>query len=259
MLAPIHIVDDDGNDAPDRRDRHRVVRAAAEPARLRVPQGRSEDARLVRRRTAGRRVGDMGYLDDDGYLYLTDRRTFMIVSGGVNIYPQEAENVLINHPKVFDVAVFGIPDAEMGEKVHARRATDGVGRRGTRARTRAARVLPRPTSRTTSARRRSTSIPSCRANRPASSTSASCATATGATRRHASCDGNPAVASRADATETSSSSAPAACCDAPRESFAGGRGTRDGVRTRQHGYPVPEIHELRSAAPRSSWSASTAR
>ena len=70
----------------------------------------------------------MGYLDDDGYLYLTDRRTFMIVSGGVNIYPQEAENVLINHPKVFDVAVFGIPDAEMGETVHGGRATD---RRGT--------------------------------------------------------------------------------------------------------------------------------
>ena len=60
----------------------------------------------------------MGYLDDDGYLYLTDRRTFMIVSGGVNIYPQEAENVLIDHPKVYDVAVFGIPDPEMGERVH---------------------------------------------------------------------------------------------------------------------------------------------
>ena len=63
----------------------------------------------------------MGYLDDDGYLFLTDRRTFMIVSGGVNIYPQEAENVLIDHPKVYDVAVFGIPDAEMGE-TRARRS-----------------------------------------------------------------------------------------------------------------------------------------
>jgi acyl-CoA synthetase (AMP-forming)/AMP-acid ligase II len=61
----------------------------------------------------------MGYLDDEGFLYLTDRRTFMIVSGGVNIYPQEAENILITHPKVFDVAVFGIPDPDMGEKVHA--------------------------------------------------------------------------------------------------------------------------------------------
>ena len=64
-------------------------------------------------------VGDIGYLDDDGYLYLTDRRDFMIVSGGVNIYPQEAENLLITHDKVMDVAVFGIPDPEMGEQVHA--------------------------------------------------------------------------------------------------------------------------------------------
>ncbi len=64
-------------------------------------------------------VGDIGYLDDDGYLYLTDRRDFMIVSGGVNIYPQEAENLLVTHPKVMDAAVFGIPDPEMGERVHA--------------------------------------------------------------------------------------------------------------------------------------------
>jgi len=64
-------------------------------------------------------VGDVGYLDDDGYLFLTDRKAFMIISGGVNIYPQEAENVLINHPKVFDVGVIGVPDAEMGEAVKA--------------------------------------------------------------------------------------------------------------------------------------------
>ena len=64
-------------------------------------------------------VGDMGYLDEEGYLYLTDRRDFMIVSGGVNIYPQEAENVLISHPKVLDVAVFGVPNEEMGEEVKA--------------------------------------------------------------------------------------------------------------------------------------------
>ena len=62
-------------------------------------------------------VGDMGYLDDDGYLFLTDRRDFMIVSGGVNIYPQEAENLLVNHPKVLDAAVFGVPNEEMGEEV----------------------------------------------------------------------------------------------------------------------------------------------
>lgn len=64
-------------------------------------------------------VGDMGYLDDDGFLYLTDRKAFMIISGGVNIYPQEIENVLALHPKVCDVAVIGVPDAEMGEQVKA--------------------------------------------------------------------------------------------------------------------------------------------
>ena len=64
-------------------------------------------------------VSDVGYLDEDGYLFLTDRKAFMIISGGVNIYPQEAENVLALHPKVFDVAVIGVPDAEMGEQVKA--------------------------------------------------------------------------------------------------------------------------------------------
>ncbi|AOW93083.1 acyl-CoA synthetase [Rhodococcus sp. WMMA185] len=63
--------------------------------------------------------GDIGYLDSDRYLYLTDRAAFMIISGGVNIYPQESENVLIMHPKVFDVAVIGVPDEEMGEQVKA--------------------------------------------------------------------------------------------------------------------------------------------
>ncbi len=64
-------------------------------------------------------VGDMGYLDADGFLYLTDRSTFMIISGGVNIYPQESENLLITHPKVADAAVFGVPNADLGEEVKA--------------------------------------------------------------------------------------------------------------------------------------------
>jgi acyl-CoA synthetase (AMP-forming)/AMP-acid ligase II len=62
---------------------------------------------------------DVGHLDDEGYLYLTDRKLFMIVSGGVNIYPQEIEDVLVLHPAVADVAVFGIPEPEMGEEVKA--------------------------------------------------------------------------------------------------------------------------------------------
>ena len=65
------------------------------------------------------KLGDIGYLDDDGYLYLTDRSAFMIISGGVNIYPQEIEACFALHPKVADVAVFGLPDQEMGEYVHA--------------------------------------------------------------------------------------------------------------------------------------------
>ena len=64
-------------------------------------------------------VGDVGYVDQDGYLYLTDRRGFMIISGGVNIYPQECENLLITHPKVADAAVFGVPNEDFGEEVKA--------------------------------------------------------------------------------------------------------------------------------------------
>ena len=64
-------------------------------------------------------LGDIGYLDKDGYLYLTDRKANMIISGGVNIYPQEAENLLATHPKVEDVAVFGVPNEDFGEEVKA--------------------------------------------------------------------------------------------------------------------------------------------
>lgn len=64
-------------------------------------------------------TGDIGYLDNEGYLFLTDRKAFMIISGGVNIYPQEIENALALHPAVEDVAVIGVPDAEMGESVKA--------------------------------------------------------------------------------------------------------------------------------------------
>jgi long-chain acyl-CoA synthetase len=64
-------------------------------------------------------LGDIGHVDEEGYVYLTDRASFMIISGGVNIYPQECENLLVTHPKVADAAVFGVPNEEMGEEVKA--------------------------------------------------------------------------------------------------------------------------------------------
>ena len=64
-------------------------------------------------------LGDVGHLDEDGYLYLTDRQAFMIIAGGVNIYPREIEDVLVLHPKVADVAVIGVPNDDLGEEVKA--------------------------------------------------------------------------------------------------------------------------------------------
>jgi long-chain acyl-CoA synthetase len=64
-------------------------------------------------------VGDVGHVDDEGYLYLTDRKTYMIISGGVNIYPQETENLLVTHPAVLDAAVIGVPNEDLGEEVKA--------------------------------------------------------------------------------------------------------------------------------------------
>jgi long-chain acyl-CoA synthetase len=64
-------------------------------------------------------LGDVGYVDHDGYLHLTDRKAFMIISGGVNIYPQEVENLLVTHPRVADAAVFGVPNEDFGEEVKA--------------------------------------------------------------------------------------------------------------------------------------------
>ncbi len=72
-------------------------------------------------------LGDVGYVNDEGFLFLTDRKAFMIIAGGVNIYPQEIEDCLIMHPKVADVAVFGVPNPDLGEEVKAVvQATDGV-------------------------------------------------------------------------------------------------------------------------------------
>ena len=86
--------------------------------RLRV-QGRPGEDRGEPARSDFFTVGDIGYLDEDGFLFLCDRKADMIISGGANIYPAEIEDEIIDHPKVGDVAVFGIPDEEWGEQIKA--------------------------------------------------------------------------------------------------------------------------------------------
>jgi fatty-acyl-CoA synthase len=113
MGGAVHILDEDGNELP-----------AGEPGEIYFEGGNAFEYLNDTEKTAASRdkrgwttVGDIGYLDDEGFLYLTDRRHHMIISGGVNIYPQEAESLLVTHPKVMDAAVFGIPDDEMGQSV----------------------------------------------------------------------------------------------------------------------------------------------
>ena len=76
-----------------------------------------ESTRKAYNRHGWSTIGDIGRVDEDGFLYLSDRKSFVIISGGVNIYPQEAENILIAHDHVMDVAVFGVPNEEFGEEV----------------------------------------------------------------------------------------------------------------------------------------------
>ena len=117
LNCAVHIVDDDGNELPiGEPGRIFFESTAATPFSYYKD---TEKTSRVRNEKGWGTVGDVGYLDADGYLYLTDRKDFMIVSGGVNIYPQEIENLLVTHPKVADVAVFGVPNDEMGEEVKA--------------------------------------------------------------------------------------------------------------------------------------------
>lgn len=110
-----HIVGDDGEELPPGRDGV-VYFAGGRPFEYHNDPDKTASVTNDR---GWRTLGDIGYLDEDGYLYLTDRQAHMIISGGVNIYPQEAENVLAGHPTVADVAVIGVPDPEMGEAVKA--------------------------------------------------------------------------------------------------------------------------------------------
>jgi long-chain acyl-CoA synthetase len=113
MTGVVHILDEDGNEVPAGQHGEIFFEGGADFEYL------NDSAKTASSRDSHgwKTVGDIGYLDEDGYLYLTDRRHHMIISGGVNIYPQEAENMLVIHPKVMDAAVFGIPDEEMGQTV----------------------------------------------------------------------------------------------------------------------------------------------
>jgi long-chain acyl-CoA synthetase len=116
VLGELHVLDDDMQPSPKGEPGTLWFKTAFDFSYFNDPvkaaESRSPDGSLTT-------VGDVGYVDDDGYLYLTDRASFMIISGGVNIYPQECENVLITHPKVADAAVFGVPNEDLGEEVKA--------------------------------------------------------------------------------------------------------------------------------------------
>ena len=113
MLATIHILDEDGNELPAGQAGEIYFEGGFDFEYL----NDAEKTAKASSKHGWKTVGDIGYVDEDGYLYLTDRRHHMIISGGVNIYPQEAENMLVTHPRVMDAAVFGIPDEEMGQSV----------------------------------------------------------------------------------------------------------------------------------------------
>jgi long-chain acyl-CoA synthetase len=116
MLGDLHVLDEEMNPVPKGQSGTLWFKSGTPFEYFndaqKTKESRSDDGTMST-------VGDVGYVDDDGYLYLTDRSTFMIISGGVNIYPQECENLLITHPKVADAAVFGVPNVDLGEEVKA--------------------------------------------------------------------------------------------------------------------------------------------
>lgn len=115
LNCELHICDDNGEEVPQGESGTVFFGGGGKFEYYKDP-GKTESSRHPKGWST---LGDVGYLDADGYLYLTDRKHFMIISGGVNIYPQEAENVLITHDRVVDVAVFGVPNADFGEEVKA--------------------------------------------------------------------------------------------------------------------------------------------
>jgi long-chain acyl-CoA synthetase len=113
--SEIRVLDDDGRDTPPDTPGTVYIKLGAADFKYKDDNEKTEE----NRREGFFTVGDIGYLNEDGYLFLCDRKSDMIISGGVNIYPAEIENVLLTHPKVADAAVFGIPHADWGEEVKA--------------------------------------------------------------------------------------------------------------------------------------------
>ena len=116
ILGDLHILDDDMNELPLGTP-GTIWFKTATPFEYHNDPGKTEESTSPDGTMTT--VGDVGYVDEDNFLYLTDRKTFMIISGGVNIYPQETEDLLITHPKVFDAAVIGVPNEDLGEEVKA--------------------------------------------------------------------------------------------------------------------------------------------
>jgi fatty-acyl-CoA synthase len=118
VLGTIHICDDDGAELPNGEPGLVYFELPEMPFSYHKDDEKTKEAQHPQHSNWSA-LGDVGYVNDEGYLFLTDRASFMIISGGVNIYPQEIEDVLIMHPKIADVAVFGAPNEEMGEEVKA--------------------------------------------------------------------------------------------------------------------------------------------
>jgi long-chain acyl-CoA synthetase len=117
VIGEIHICDDDGTELPT-GETGTIYFSGGKPLVYHNDPAKTASAHNPVH-PEWSTLGDVGRLDAEGYLYLSDRKDFMIISGGVNIYPQEVENLLITHPGVADVAVFGVPDPDFGEEVKA--------------------------------------------------------------------------------------------------------------------------------------------
>jgi len=115
----VHILDEEGNEIEEPNREGAIYFESPPDAEARFRYYKDDAKTAGTYRGTLFTIGDIGYLDAEGYLYLTDRQSNMIISGGVNIYPQETESHLVTHPKVHDVAVIGVPNEEMGEEVKA--------------------------------------------------------------------------------------------------------------------------------------------